>query len=312
MVQERRTPSPVAIHAFEAAARLGSFAAAARELGTTAASVSYHVRRLEDQVGVRLFRRGPQMVELTEAGAVVAEEALKAFAGLRAAFAKAADLDEGRLALTTLPTLGTSWLTPKLGRFRARHPEVRIDLELSPDAQDLAGGRFDAAIRNGHGDWPGLRAVRLLPAIFMPLCTPELKDACAGLAEPGRTPDAPLLGRADWWALWFRAAGRGAGPAPQPSGAQLPTEHLDVTAALAGQGVAIASPILFRAEIEAGRLVPAHEAVGADGRAFWLTYPASRQASGKLAKFRAWIGDEAAADLDAARDFIRRAVTVEP
>ena len=67
---------------------MGSFAATAQELDTTAASVSYHVRRLEAQTGMQLFRRHAQRVELTAAGELVAAEATRAFALLRASFAK--------------------------------------------------------------------------------------------------------------------------------------------------------------------------------------------------------------------------------
>src|SRR5687768_6153397 len=157
MVNPQRFPSLASIRAFEAAARHGSFAKAAQELDTTAASVSYHVRRLEEQIGARLFLRYAQRVELTGPGELVAREAMNAFAALRASFIKAAEADEARLSLTTLPTLGTSWLTPRLGKFRAKHPHIAIELDLSADAQDLTSGLFDAAIRNGHGRWPGLR-----------------------------------------------------------------------------------------------------------------------------------------------------------
>ena len=119
MVSDHRFPSLVSIRAFEAAARLGSFAKAAQELDTTSASVSYHVRRLEQQIGVPLFVRHPNQVCLTQSGEIVAREAMNAFAALRASFIRAVDADEARLSLTTLPTLGTSWLTPKLGSFAA-------------------------------------------------------------------------------------------------------------------------------------------------------------------------------------------------
>ncbi|HWX67677.1 MAG TPA: LysR substrate-binding domain-containing protein [Rhodanobacter sp.] len=312
MVDQHRFPSLPAIRAFEAAARLGSFARAAQELDTTAASVSYHVRRLEEQIGVPLFARYPQRVELTEPGQWVAREAINAFAALRASFIKAADLDEARLSLTTLPTLGTSWLTPKLGRFRAKHPEIAFDLDLSPDAQDLSTGHFDAAIRNGHGRWPGLRTIELFPSIFMPLCAPALKDAAAGIADPRGPLDVPLLGRSDWWALWYRARGFDDVVLHGRFGTHLSAEYLDIAAAAAGHGIAIGSPILFRNEIEAGRLVPAHDAVASDGRAFWFTSPVARQHSRKIARFRDWLCDEASRDRDAAHHYIRRAVIVEP
>jgi len=312
MVDQRRFPSLLAIRAFETAARLGSFARAAQELDTTAASVSYHVRRLEEQIGVRLFARYPQRVELTEPGQWVAREAINAFAALRASFIKAANLDEARLSLTTLPTLGTSWLTPKLGRFRTKHPEIALDLDLSPDAQDLSTGHFDAAIRNGHGRWPGLRTVELFPSIFMPLCAPALKNAATGIADPRSSLDVPLLGRSDWWALWYRSRGFDDVVLHGRFGTHLSAEYLDIAAAIAGHGIAIGSPILFRNEIEAGRLVPAHDAVAGDGRTFWFTCPVARQHSGKITRFRDWLCDEASRDRDAADHYIRRAVIVEP
>lgn len=304
MVDSRRFPSLSAIRAFEAAARQGSFAKAAAELDTSAASVSYHVRRLEAQIGVPLFVRSANRVVLTTPGEIVAREAIDAFAALRASFIRAVDADQSRLSLTTLPTLGTSWLMPRLGRFRQRHPDMLLELDLSPEAEDLAGGRFDAAIRNGHGVWPGLQATELFPSVFMPLCAPALAAAARGLADPRQPLETPLIGRRDWWALWFAALGR---QRPPPAGSfamQLPAEHLDIAAAVAGQGIAIGSPILFRDEIDAGRLVPAHGLAVGDGRGFWFVCPAARQHSQKISRFREWIRDEAATASRAARAWL--------
>lgn len=282
-------PSLIAIRAFEAAARLGGFAPAARELQTTAAAVSYHVRQLETQLGIDLFRRHAQRVQLTPAGEVLAADALAAFTTLRAGFARAIDADHTRLRITALPTLGTVWLAPRLGSFRALHPELRVELDLSADPRDLAGGGYDVAIRNGQGDWPGLRAVPLFPSLFTPLCAPALVDAVQGLDDPSRQLSVPLLGRPDWWELWYRDLGHAAGPAPERFGTTFPAEHLDIAAAIAGHGVAIGSPILFAADIAAGRLVGVHAHAATDGRAFWLVYPATRRLNPKIATFRDWI-----------------------
>lgn len=300
---DRPLPSLAAIRAFEAAARLGSFTRAGSELGTSSASVSYHVRQLEAQLGVTLFQRHPHRVTLTEAGALIAEEAERAFAGLRASFARAAEIDEARLSLTTLPTFGTSWLTPRLGLFRAAHPDIVVELDVSDTAEDLTTGRFDIAIRNGDGRWPGLRTIELFPSVFLPLCVPALKEAAARIADPRAPLAVPLLGRPDWWTLWYRALGWEQGPPPSRFGTSFSAEHLDVAAALAGHGVVIASPILFRAEIDAGRLVPAHERLVPAGRSFWLTWPVSRQHSRKIALFRYWLCAEAADAREAARRF---------
>jgi LysR family glycine cleavage system transcriptional activator len=306
MVAPDKLPSLASIRAFECAARHGGFAQAAAELGTTAASVSYHVRQLERQLGMPLFHRHAQRVELTQSGSVIAREAMDAFAALRASFVRAVEVDESRLALTTLPSFGTSWLTPRLGGFRAAHPQIALRIDISGDAEDLNDGRFDAAIRNGNGRWPGMQAVMLFPSIFMPLCAPGLKSAAAALASPKRALEIPLLGRPDWWTMWFRARGFNAGPSRDRFGTSLAHEYLDIAAAVAGQGIAIGSPLLFRAELEAGRLVPAHDLVATDHRAFWFIYPAARQHSRKIAVFGQWIESEAAAARAAGAGFLRR------
>src|SRR5262245_53362966 len=113
-----RLPSLPSIRAFEAAARRGSFAKAAVELGTTAASVSYHVRRLDRESGAPLFERHARHVTLTAHGEAISPELTALFASMRAAFANAVEAFEQRLSLTALPSFGASWLTPRLGRFR--------------------------------------------------------------------------------------------------------------------------------------------------------------------------------------------------
>ncbi|HSI18234.1 MAG TPA: LysR substrate-binding domain-containing protein [Sphingomonas sp.] len=305
MLSTDALPPLVSIRAFEAAARHGSFAAAARELGTTAAAVSYHVRQLERFLGFQLFVRHAQRVTLTVPGATVAGEASRTFAALRASFARAASEDQGVLSLTVLPSFGTSWLTPRLGRFRALNPGLRIELELSAEARDLGASRFDAAIRNGDGKWPGMIATRLFPAVFTPLCAPGLAAAGARIDEVG-APDVPLLGRRDWWEIWFRDGGQAvpeAGRFPM----SLEHEHLDIAAAVAGQGIAIGSPIIFAGDLAAGRLVAPHPRIASDGRAFWLTWPAVRRDSAKLARLRVWLLHELAADEGSASSGVERA-----
>jgi LysR family transcriptional regulator, glycine cleavage system transcriptional activator len=287
-----KLPPLASIRAFEAAARLGSFAKAAAELGTTSASVSYHVRQLERELGVPLFLRHAQRVTLTEHGQSIAPELTALFASLQTTLADVVDAYEARLSLTTLPTFGASWLTPRLGRFRKLHEGIRVELDLSESPRELGAGAFDAAVRNGHGKWAGLRATKLFASMFMPLCSPALKGAAKSIADPRRKPAAPLLGRQDWWRRWYEALGVRADLEGR-FGTTLQAEYLDAAAAMAGQGVTIGSPILFADEIASGRLVPAHDFVAADGRAFWFVYPAVRAKSRKIMAFRDWIVAEA-------------------
>jgi LysR family glycine cleavage system transcriptional activator len=309
MLPASRLPSLVSIQAFEAAARHGGFAAAAREMGTTAASVSYHVKQLERQIGAPLFRRLAHRVTLTEPGKIVAEEATIAFTALRGSFARALAVDQAYLCVSALPTFASAWLVPRLGQYRRSFPGISVNIDTSTEARDLTAGVIDVAIRNGHGEWPGLRSVRLLPALFTPLCAPGLVGAGDALRRPARGA-LPLIGRRDWWALWFRASGSDWRPGPERFAASFANEHLDIAAAIAGQGIAIGSPILFQDEIEAGRLVMPHSLVAGDGRAFWLTYPLARQDCPKIAGFREWIKEIARGALD--RAVVETAIVLEP
>lgn len=296
MVEAQQLPSLASIRAFEAAARLGGFARAGAELGMSAAAVSYHVRQLERQIGTTLFERRAQSVSLTPAGEEIAREASRFFSGLRAVFKNAADQQESRISLTALPTLGASWLAPRLGRFRELHPDFSIDLDLSEEAYDLGASRFDAAIRHGTGSWAGVRAVRLFPVLFMPLCAPSVVAAATDLPDCAAL-RVPLLGRPDWWTRWLSAIGA---PPTDLSGrfkTVFAAEHLDAAAAIAGQGITIGSPILFADEIIAGRLVPAHNAIASDGCAFWFIYPLGRAHSSKMKWFSKWLLEEVARTL---------------
>jgi LysR family glycine cleavage system transcriptional activator len=139
----------------------------------------------------------------------------------------------------------------------------------------------------------------------MPLCSPKLRRPAGALTDPRSA--VPLIGRADWWALWFRALGGKDVSLKGRIHSHLSTEYLDAKEAIAGHGITIGSPILFRDDIDAGRLVPAHDLVVGDGRAFWFTYPVARQESRKVTAFRDWIVEEAGRETSRAREYTRGA-----
>jgi LysR family glycine cleavage system transcriptional activator len=95
-------------------------------------------------------------------------------------------------------------------------------------------------------------------------------------------------------------------------GAQLSAEHLDAAMAIAGHGIAIGSPLLFKNEISSGALVPAHEFVATEGRAFWLAYPVTLERSSKIVRFKNWLCEEAARDRANCARYITAAVRVGP
>lgn len=284
-----------AIRVFEAAARLGSFTRAAQALNITQAAVSWQVKALEQRLGQPLFRRLAREVALTPAGERLARAASEAVSVLRAAISDLTETEEGVLAITTLQSLATTWLAPRLGAFQLAHPKIAVRLDTTPHLLDLTRDGIDVAIRSGDGEWAGLESCLLMPSLITPLTTPEVIARLGGLDRPQALLDAPLIGVEADWAAWFAAAGV---TAPLQAGPRFAADlqTAEVATAMAGQGIALASPIYFAAEIAAGQLVQPFATVIAAARGIWLTWPVERRRSPKIAAFRDWLTALVAAD----------------
>lgn len=141
-----------AISAFATVVETGSFARAAERLGVSVSAVSRQVAELEAHLDARLLNRTTRRLSLTESGQAFYERAVQLMADLeeaeqsaRAGTAK----PRGTLRLSAAITFGSRHLAPVIARFMARHPEVRIEVELSDRAVDLVDEGFDAAVRIG-------------------------------------------------------------------------------------------------------------------------------------------------------------------
>lgn len=295
----RRLPPLAAVRAFEAAARHQNFTSAASELGMTQAAVSYQIRLLEERLGTSLFRRERGRVLLSETGRRIAPLVAAAFDSLDDAFGLARASSESVLTVSCSSTFGPNWLAARIGAFQLKVPDVAVRLHTSNALVDFARDDVDVAIRGGAGTWPGLCAHFLMRMPLMVFASPAYLSS----VPPVRTPDDVMaLQRISpedsWWRAW--AAQIGGTPGPVQRGIRLDTQLAEGQAAIAGLGVAVLNPILWRAEIEAGRLVPLLDAVAFDASDFWLVYPEHRRQSPKIRAFRDWIravvADEAARD----------------
>lgn len=296
-------PPLPAVRAFEAAARLGSFTRAADELHMTQAAVSYQIKQLERRLGLVLFHRQPRQVVLTPAGARLAPAVLDAFRQLRTAFEQALERVDTQLAITALPTIAATWLVPRLGAFQLAHPQLAVRLDTAVQLVDLTQGEFDVGIRIGAGDWPGVDADFLLPSLFTPLCSPALRER---LRTPADLLALPRFGRERWWRAWFEAAGLPDADLAAKPGVELDVEQHAVTAAVAGHGVAITSPLFFEQDLAAGHLLQPFDVVVRDQRDYWLTYPTALRSSDKIGAFRSWLLAQAAEYRDGARPIARQ------
>jgi LysR family glycine cleavage system transcriptional activator len=288
-------PPLAAVRAFEAAARLGSFTRAADELGMTQAAVSYQIKLLEERVGAPLFLRQPRQVVLTETGRRLSAAVTDAFDALRAAFADLHEAGNAVLTISATHAFASNWLAPRLGTFQLAHPDLAVRLSVSDHLTDFAREEVDVAIRHGRGPWPGLAMHRLFPIRFAPMCSPELLRREGPLATPADLLRLPLLSPTDpWWREWFELAGVEAPGLEARAGVALDSQQIEGRAALAGQGVAILTPVLWADELQSGRLVQPFALAGDNGRCYWLVYPEARRQVAKVRTFRGWLLAEVA------------------
>lgn len=280
-----------AIRSFEAVARHLSFTRAAEELGMTQAAVSYQIKLLEERVGTPLFLRKPRPVALSEAGANLAPQVRQAFEIMREAFAETQGEVDSLLSLTTVPTFASQWLAQNLGLFQIAHPDIAVRLDSTSHMVDLRNDEFDIGIRtlpNGLGK--GLVSHLLVKADFTPLLSPALAESIGGIKEPADLLKLPMLDPQDeWWALWFAEAGV---PGFSTEGRPLSVmnwQSLLASAAMAGRGVTMLTPGLFRDEIASGRLIQPFKLLAGAGRGYYLVYPESRRNARKVRMFRDWM-----------------------
>lgn len=296
----RRLPPLNALRAFEAAARHGSFKAAAEELGVTPGAVSQQVKALEAWLGRRLFDRLHRGLEITDAGARLGLGLGQALDGIADAVAEAS-LAPGRtagsdtIAITVLPALAEKWLVPRLPAFRARHPDADIRISADERIVDLAAEPFDFAFRyraGGHAD-DGIQSAVLFRDRMTPVCSAALAAGPPPLEAPGDLARQMLLHDTHWrgdWARWLAAAGVQVDP---DRGSVFNRYGLAVQAAADGLGVLVGHRALLAGDLAAGRLVEPFElAVPAPGTHL-LVWHDSRRVTGARAAFRDWVLEEA-------------------
>lgn len=145
-----RLPDLQGLVMFAKVAEERSFAAAAKALGVSVATVSRAVTRLEERLGGRLFNRTSRRLALTDFGYKLAERATKIFAEAVEAedFAReSSSRPRGLVKLTAPQSFGVRWVAPMLPEFFRRYPDISVDLHLTDVHTDLIGDGFDAALR---------------------------------------------------------------------------------------------------------------------------------------------------------------------
>ncbi|MBJ2229638.1 LysR family transcriptional regulator [Pseudomonas simiae] len=283
-----------ALRTFESASRLLSFKAAAQELSVTPTAVSHQIRSLETWLGVPLFERLPRQVRLTECG----ERLFHSAHGALLDVAQSLDTlrpqrSTGHLTVSTTPAFAALWLVPRLGRFYAAHPGINLRLDTQCEVVDLQqDASVDLVIRYSLDDYPNLYGLCLFDESFAVYGSPEQ----VVLAQT----QAPTLISVRWhnsklyalgWQAWCEKAGeRWLRDAPILR--EYDEEHYALQAAIAGQGLVLASNILVSESLASGLLVPYRPRISVDGAGYSALCVPGRERHPPVRAFFQWMQEE--------------------
>lgn len=292
----QRLPPLNTLRTFEVAARHMSFKDAADELCITSTAVSHRIRALEEWLGVKLFNRLTRALELTKEGEAYAPKIQEAFKLLTSASeALKQSNEDGDLYISATMSFASSWLTQRLPSFYSKYEEFNISIEATDQPINLARTNVDIAIRYGEGGYDDLHSQMLFTDLVTPVCTP---DIAARLSTPA---DLLLVPRLEYqwagfgerdpsWKKWFAATGHPdmeLDPSPVFS-----EEHMVLSEAIAGRGVALVGIVAAASAIERGQLVcPFPDAL--ENRSYYFVCQPHALNLQKVTAFRNWIIDEA-------------------
>ena len=288
-----------ALRVFEASARHLSFVKASEELSVTPAAVSHQVKKLEEYLGLPLFRRLSRGLLLTESGQSLLSELREVFLGLDKAMERVIDSSSrGTITLSVAPTFAVMWLIPRLQKFYTLHPDIDVRISTSLGLVDFQRDDFDAAIRLGSGHWFGLEAIKLFDESVTPMCSPRLLEGPDALKSPDDLrkhvllhnhsmdydPDAPT------WETWLEEAGTSGVDASRGTHFSLPDHGLQ--ASIDGAGVVLGWRSLAAKDVAAGRVVEPFDLTLSLGSSFYLVYPEAHSLRSNITALRDWLVQE--------------------
>ena len=230
---------------------------------------------------------------LTDAGQAYYPAIREAIDAIRQATERLYELEStGTLTVTMLASFAAKWLVPRLGRFRARCPDIDVLLSTSSKLIDFQRDDVDIGIRYGAGEWPNVISEKLFSEDLFPVCSPALLDGAIPLREPADLAHHMLLQDAGMdWRTWLIAAG--IGDVELHFGTSFIDSSLALQAAMAGQGVALGRMALVADDLAAGRLVRPFQISLPSNFAYYIVCSVHTGESPKIKAFSDWLKDEA-------------------
>ncbi|WP_239664020.1 transcriptional regulator GcvA [Enterobacter cloacae] len=290
-----RLPPLQTLRAFEATARLSSMTLAAAELHVTHGAISRQIRKLEDHLGIKLFHRLTRQIILTEEGAEFHPAVTRLLGDLVRESERLRERNPAKsLRISTTVSFASKWLAPRLSRFRQRHPELDIQLDVTDINVDLNDGQVDAAIRYGRGNYRDVCSERILSETVTPVCSPDFIKKHNGLKEIKDLSNCVLLHEYRMlanWEAWFEMAGENHFSGHQ--GTLWTLGSMATEAAIRGEGVALGRSVLIADDVATGRLVvPFPQYKLKAERGYDLVYRLDNKDSFKIRTLKQWLFEE--------------------
>lgn len=276
------------VRGFEAAARLGSFKAAGEELNLSPTAISHQITNLEDKLGVLLFERKTRAVILTPEGTQLAEAAYQALQRLSATIEEISNA-KSVLRVSTTTSFASMWLVPNLADFQKQYPEIQIEIKATEELIDINRDRsVDLVIRYGCNKEKKEGATKLLTEDFRAYATEtylashqKLKEATF-IETRWKNRSLPLV----TWSMWLEAF------RPDTSVSNIISfdqEHHAIQAALASQGLVLASSVLAKMAIQQGWLKPLGSSCSIPGLTYYLLVSPHSENLYKSVVFKKWL-----------------------
>lgn len=280
-----------------------NFTRAAESLGLEQSAVSHRVKALEDTIGLKLFERTTRKLEPTAVGKILCQTAQQTTAQWNTALKQIADIRTSRrIRLSVSSSLAMKWIVPSLHRAQ----DFGLDLAIDVDDRlaDLHGGEAHAAIRYGHGPYPGLHSERLSDAALIPVARPDQvkaplteahcrSEACRFLVDSQGEADKTEFS----WQAYFDGLGWQV-DRPLTAGT-FNRADLALQAAIGGMGIALGRTLLIEYDVKAGLLEIVGEPVRTKA-AYWLVTTPSQARTEGFEALKDWLSNEvslAAAEL---------------
>ena len=273
-------------------ARRLSVTGAARELNLSKASVSYQIRKLEDQLGFCLFERQRQRIHLTSKGEALLSSTQLHLGQLDRDIRQLQERDTDLITIGVLTYFFSRWLSSRLMDFMHQHPDIAIRVEPITDVADLAKSGVDVAICWGVGDVEGFGNTLLFRCPARPTANIEITRRVREIGLKRALKEIPLLSDSSGstgWQEWHQNAGYEF--QPTQNRLIIPDSNDRVQAVIDGQGIALWDD-LVRSELESGELCYLSD-IAIEEAGYFLLYLVNRnQRSAVIQKFSDWICDQ--------------------